>query len=143
MHALQYDTESDWYQQELRLRDRILRQPLGLELSESDRQHDHQSQHFAVVENEQMLACVIATPVNADITKLRQMAVEPDHQGKGIGRQLMLFAEQQLQKLGYQQIELHARETAIDFYRKLGYQTVGHTFIEQTITHIKMSKTLA
>lgn len=142
MHALQYDIESAWHQQELALRDRILRQPLGLELSESDRQPDQYSQHFAIVENEKMLACVIATPVNADVTKLRQMAVEPGHQGKGIGRQLIVFAEQQLQTLGYQKIELHARETAIEFYRRLDYQTVGEVFIEQTIPHIKMSKIL-
>lgn len=142
MPCLQYDTESSWYQQELALRERILRQPLGLRLSEADRQADQRSQHFALIEEEKMLACVIATPINAELTKLRQMAVDPGHQGKGLGRQLMAFAEQQLQKLGYQKIELHARETAIDFYRKLGYQTVGDSFIEQTIPHIKMSKSL-
>ena len=37
---------------------------------------------------------------------------------------------------------LHARETAVGFYEKLGYKTSGDKFIEVTIPHFPMQKEL-
>ena len=37
---------------------------------------------------------------------------------------------------------MHARETAVPFYERLGYATVGARFEEVTIPHFKMEKRL-
>ena len=38
---------------------------------------------------------------------------------------------------------LHARDTAIPFYKKLGYECVGEPFVEVTILHQAMQKRLS
>jgi predicted GNAT family N-acyltransferase len=43
---------------------------------------------------------------------------------------------------GYTSLSLHARKSAIGFYRKLGYAAVGKEFIEVTVPHQKMIKKL-
>ena len=70
------------------------------------------------------------------------MAVYPEWQGKGIGRLLMLAAEEYAHTAGYTMISLHARKTAMEFYDKLGYATIGHEFTEVGIPHYKMTKSL-
>jgi len=37
---------------------------------------------------------------------------------------------------------LHARETAVSFYTELGYEVFGEPFVEVTVPHRKMRKTL-
>jgi predicted GNAT family N-acyltransferase len=37
---------------------------------------------------------------------------------------------------------MHARETAVEFYEKYGYEKVGEQFIEVTVPHWEMVKRL-
>ncbi|MDX1919313.1 MAG: GNAT family N-acetyltransferase [Candidatus Caenarcaniphilales bacterium] len=54
----------------------------------------------------------------------------------------MLFAETHLKNIGVEEVGLKARETALPFYQKLGYQSFGDQFIEVTIHHFWMKKFL-
>lgn len=128
------------YQQTLILRERVLRVPLGLKLSERDTVDEDRQLHFAILREGSLLACVVAKPLGSGRVKLRQMAVCPQHQGEGLGRQLLRFAEESLRHSGFQQFEMSARQTAIGFYEKLGYRTSGDYYLEQGILHIKMQK---
>jgi ribosomal protein S18 acetylase RimI-like enzyme len=74
--------------------------------------------------------------------RLRQMAVLNNLQGKGIGRALMQFAENIARDRGFQKITMHARQTAVGFYEKLGYRVCGQEFEEVTIPHYVMEKLL-
>lgn len=52
------------------------------------------------------------------------IAVWPEHQGKGIGRRAMQFAEERARARGCTAVSLHAfgsNEGAIGLYRSLGY----------------------
>ena len=73
---------------------------------------------------------------------MRQLAVRPDSQGEGIGRTLVRYSESFARDRGYQEIFLHARETAVTFYRKLDYELEGDQFTEVTIPHYYMRKNL-
>jgi GNAT superfamily N-acetyltransferase len=75
--------------------------------------------------------------------KMRQLVVHPDHQRRGLGAALVRRCEQLARELGHRQITLHARETAVAFYERLGYRREGDRFVEVGIPHWKMSKTLA
>ena len=79
---------------------------------------------------------------NPKTVRLRQMAVLNDLQGKGIGKALMIFAENLARDRGYQKITMHARKNAIGFYEKMGYTKTGGEFIEITIPHYLMEKKL-
>lgn len=128
------------YQQTLVLRERVLRVPLGLKLSERDTVDEDRQLHFAILHEGSLLACVVAKPLGSGTVKLRQMAVCPQHQGKGLGWQLLKFAEDSLRQSGFKGFEMSARQSAIGFYEKLGYRTMGDSYLEQGILHIKMQK---
>lgn len=74
---------------------------------------------------------------------MRQVAVVRELRGQGIGKALVAYAEALARKLGYRRMILHARETAVGFYEKLGYSRVGDRFEEVTIAHWTMEKHLA
>jgi predicted GNAT family N-acyltransferase len=70
------------------------------------------------------------------------MAVPNNLQGKGIGRALMIFAENISRDMGYSSLMMHARITATGFYEKLGYVKIDGEFTEVTIKHVIMEKKL-
>ncbi len=70
------------------------------------------------------------------------MAVDPDHQGRGVGAEIVVFAGALAAERGFRRIILHAREAAMRFYEKGGYVATGETFIEVTIPHRTMVKQL-
>ena len=93
-------------------------------------------------EDDRLLGCCLLTPMDAGTVRLRQMAVPNNMQGKGVGRALMIFAENIARDLGYKKLCMHARKTALGFYEKLGYSISGEEFMEVTIPHFTMEKAL-
>jgi predicted GNAT family N-acyltransferase len=76
------------------------------------------------------------------VFKMRQVAVDPRSQGRGVGRLLVEASEVSLGGKGGLEIVLNARDTAVPFYQALGYETVGEPFEEVGIPHRKMKKRL-
>ncbi|HKZ65124.1 MAG TPA: GNAT family N-acetyltransferase [Chitinophagaceae bacterium] len=136
------DYGSAEYQQMVKLRDTILRKPLGLGFTAEDLEKEKDNMLIGAFEDERMLGCCMLVEEQPDIVRLRQMAVLNDLQGKGIGRALMNFAENLARDRGYKIIRMHARDNAIGFYEKVGYKVKGDKFIEITIPHYIMEKDL-
>ena len=130
------------YSEALKLREDVLRKPLGLELSATELAADHGCFHLAGFEANRLIAILLLQPLTVETIKMRQVAVCPECQKCGIGSQLVEFAEQFARTNGYKQIVAHARETALTFYRKLGYAVAGETFLETTIPHRLVSREL-
>ncbi len=130
------------YMQMIRLRDEILRKPLGLNFTNDELEDEKNNLHIAAYEDDQMLGCCMLVEEEPDTVRLRQMAVINDLQGKGIGRALMQFAENLARDRGYKIITMHARKNALGFYEKMGYRKVGEEFNEITIPHYVMEKEL-
>ncbi len=136
------DHGTEEYRQMVRLRDEILRKPLGLHFTTEELEEEKQNLHIAAFEDEQMLGCCMLVEEEPEMVRLRQMAVINDLQGKGIGRALMQFAENLARDRGYKKITMHARKNAIGFYEKMGYRKKGVEFEEITIPHYVMEKEL-
>ena len=130
------------YQQMVKLREEILRKPLGLQFTPEELEGEKEHMLIAAVDDGTMRGCCMLVEENPQTVRLRQMAVTGDLQGKGIGRALMTFAENLARDHGYQTITMHARSNAIGFYEKLGYRIVGGEFEEVTIPHYVMEKAL-
>lgn len=128
------------YRQVVDLRDRVLRQPLGLAFTEAELAAEANQIHMAAYSEGQLVACLSYVIIDDNTLKMRQVAVEPEMQRQGIGQQLVSNAEIYAVDNGYCRIELHARDTAAQFYLDLGYEIIGHPFIEVTIPHFKMVK---
>ncbi|MFL5788609.1 MAG: GNAT family N-acetyltransferase [Flavisolibacter sp.] len=140
LKIIDYGTEE--YEEMLKLRDEILRKPLGLHFSPEEVEKEKSNLLIAAYEDKKMLGCCMLVQENPGTVRLRQMAVINDLQGKGIGRALMQFAENLARDRGYKKITMHARKNAIGFYEKLGYRKVGKEFFEITIPHYVMEKEL-
>lgn len=136
------DHGSVQYQQMVKLRDDILRKPLGLYFTKEELEKEKEHLLIGAFEDDKMLACCMLVEENSKTIRLRQMAVLNDLQGKGIGKALMIFAENLARDRGYKKITMHARKNAIGFYEKMGYVKVGEEFEEITIPHYLMEKKL-
>ena len=137
---IQHGTE--FYHETVALRSAILRQPLGLKFSPEELDAERDSLHLACWRGKSVVACLILKPVSAKQMRMRQFAVHADVQGQGVGSALALHAEAIAKEHGYEEIVLHARETALGFYEKLGYVVEGERFIEVTLPHFSMRKRL-
>lgn len=140
MEYRQIEWGSPAYEAALALRGRVLREPLGLSLTADDVEGEQGEWHFVARDGEAVRACVIGGRKGDRVFKIRQMAVEPDWQGQGVGRQLLIFAEEFLRELGAFTLFLHARKPVIGFYEKLGYEAAGPAFEEVGLVHQRMEK---
>lgn len=130
------------YRQSVKLREVVLRKPLGLSFSAKDLEPDAHEIHLAAFHKGVLLAILLLKPLGAGEVKMRQVAVDASLQGQGIGRGLVLFAEQFAVARGFTHMVLNARMVSSPFYTKLNYQTEGVVFQEVGIDHIKMQKAL-
>lgn len=131
------------FDQAIRLRDEVLRQPLGLHFSTEDIAKEYDSYHIGKFDiHGRIMSVLVVKPLNAELVKIRQVAVQPSLQGQGLGKQLMYETEQWLSLNNYRQVELNARENVVPFYKKIGYTPEGDPFEEVGIPHLKMVKLL-
>ena len=136
------DHGSKEYYQMVKLREDILRKPLGLSFTKEELEAEKNNLLMIAKEDDQMLGCCMLIEEDPQTVRLRQMAVLNDLQGKGVGRALMQFAENLARDRGYKRITMHARKNALGFYEKMGYRTIGEEFAEITIPHYIMEKEL-
>ncbi len=126
----------------VKLRDDILRKPLGLGFTNDELEEEKDNMLIAAFEDDDILGCCMLVEEKPGTLRLRQMAVLNDLQGKGIGRALMNFAENLARDQGYKIMSMHARKNAVGFYEKMGYKVAGTEFTEVTIPHFVMEKKL-
>lgn len=94
-------------------------------------------------ENADLIACGRLQINTNNIGQIRFMAVAKSEQGKGYGENILQFLEEKAKLLSLEVIELQARENALRFYEKQGYQMVEKTFsLWGQIQHFLMSKKL-
>ncbi len=94
-------------------------------------------------ENADLIACGRLQINTNNIGQIRFMAVAKSEQGKGYGENILQFLEEKAKLLSLEVIELQARENALRFYEKQGYQMVEKTFLLWgQIQHFLMSKKL-
>ncbi len=132
---------SEEYTQSHDLRDRVLRQPLGLSLYDEDLSEEEQDKHLCGFVNGKLISVLILI-IKDHEAKMRQVAVEDGFQGMGIGKAMVQFAETWLISNGIKRVYCHARDVAVPFYLGMGYSSTGEPFVEVGITHFKMQKTL-
>lgn len=142
MPIKQIDHGSKEYKQMLDLRYEILRKPLNLSYEADELDKEKNDILIGAFEEEKMLGCCLLTKIDKDCIKLRQMAVQNNLQGRGIGASMMNYAENVARDAGYKKLTMHARKSAIGFYEKLGYKVSGGEFLEISIPHYTMEKRL-
>lgn len=140
LRRIQHNTPE--YERVVALRRRVLREPLGLGFTPEQLAAEADDIHLAGFEGETPVACLVLTPASAHEFKMRQVAVAEGRQGEGLGSRLVAYSEIVAHAAGCRKIVLLARETAIPFYLRAGYEAMGEMFEEVTLPHRKMQKWL-
>lgn len=116
------------------------KQPQGSEVDDLEEQCFHL---MAVNEENEIIGVARLQFNSASEAQVRYMAVCKTEERKGIGRKLIASMEDHAKNLGIKTIVLDAREQAVGFYKKLGYQQVKKSYLLfDEIQHYQMLKQL-
>ena len=141
MLVTQVDFGSPAFDELIYLRDLLLRKPIGLSFTSNELSKEYDSFHFAAYTNElELLGVLVMKPLNEQQIKMRQVAVFPYAQKKGVGQMMVAHSEEFAKENNYKEIVLSARVPAVPFYEKLGYKVVSDLYQEVGIDHYKMMK---
>lgn len=126
------------------LRWKILRKPWNQPLGSERNELDDTSYHVMVCEKDRIPLGIGRLHFNNDNeAQIRYMAVEDEYQGQGIGTRIMNALEKLAQDKNAQSIILYARERAVPFYQKIGYDIEEKSYLLfGNIQHYKMKKYL-
>jgi GNAT superfamily N-acetyltransferase len=114
------------------LRYRVLREKFGLPKGTEKDDYEPISLHFIAVDDkkqEEILGAVKMFEKSPGIAQFSHLAVDENHQGKGIGRLLVDTVEEHARQMGYQIIGTSTRLTATGFYEKIGYRVIGVDYL--------------
>jgi GNAT superfamily N-acetyltransferase len=124
------------------LRSRVLREPLGLRPGPEERPEEAKLTHLGAFAGDRLLACLMLHDLGEKRVRMRQVAVDFERQRGGLGTGLVRFSEEVARRQGFREMVLHARDTAVPFYERLGYTPHGEPFVEVTVPHLEMRKQL-
>ncbi len=130
------------YREELKLRNKILRKPIGMNIYDEDLDDDISDIHIGAFIDDRLIGCLLLKRIDNKLIKMRQVAVNEEYQGKSIGSKMVRYAEDFARSQGYQKLILHARKNAVIFYKRLNYEVSGEEFLEVNIPHYPMEKYL-
>ena len=141
---LDIEFNSSRYDELVELRYKVLLEPLGLKFLDMHREKEANYLHVGCVEtlDDRLIGGLILAPVNDKEIRLMQVAIDGRHQGEGIGRELVKYAEKRAKETGYSKIIMHAMLSVVSFYERLGYHQEGDIFEEKGITFVRMVKNL-
>lgn len=126
------------------LRYKILRRPWEQPF-ETSRDDLDETAINAFIESEEknVIACGRLQQNENKIGQIRYMAVDPEFQGKGLGKQILKFLEMKAKEMCLETIQLQARENAVKFYEANGYRIKEKSFLLWgIIQHYLMEKHL-
>lgn len=129
------------YGQAVRLRESVLRVPLGLVFTAEELAAEKDHIQIVGLEGDRVCACAVLVPEGEQM-KMQRVAVDPGVQGRGIGSAMMKFCEAYAVQHGVRNIFVHARDSAVAFYEQNRYAGEGDCFDEDGIPHLKMWKLL-
>jgi ribosomal protein S18 acetylase RimI-like enzyme len=124
------------------IRREVLRRPLGLDYTVEQLAQDADKTILVALDGDEVVGTLMLTDEGNGRVRMRAVAVAPDRQKGGIGRIMVEESERVGASMGFSEMYLHARDHAIGFYERLGYQVEGEEFVEVTIPHRRMRKPL-
>lgn len=143
MEYLFIDKNHDYYQRAIDLRISLFFKNMDNPNSLIDDKYEINSQHLICIDGKN-LAGTGRLSVERKQGIISQMAIKKDYQGKGIGSEILLRLLAECSGLGLDEIKLSARKTAIDFYRKFGFEVYGVSYESKKtgVIHQNMKKQL-
>ena len=117
--------------------------PLELELDEKD--HSENTVHIGYFSDDKLIGVARLIDLDKNIIHIGRVAIDKDHRGKGIGRDLIIGCENTAKHILKRvvTIELSAQIQAEKFYESLGYNRVNDKiYLDAGIEHVDMRKVI-
>jgi GNAT superfamily N-acetyltransferase len=117
------------------VRHEVLRKGKTIETCQFKGDDDENTVHFGLYQKDRLIGIISIFKEKNDSfsetnqLQIRGMAVLEEFQGKGFGAELVKEAENHCVNLNTDLIWFNARENAVPFYKKLGYATIGDSFL--------------
>jgi predicted GNAT family N-acyltransferase len=127
------------YMHAVELREHVLRRPLGRSVLADELAAEAGQLQLTLYRDGELAACAMLEWRTPIVAKMRQVAVKPVLQR----RILIEHFEAPARGQGGTEIMLHARQTAVPFYLRLGCQVSGEPLEEVGLPHLPMRKALA
>lgn len=125
------------------LRWRILREPWTTLRESGTDEHENDAIHLTAWSAGQLVGVGRLHFNSVDEAQVRCMAVEEGFAGQGVGSAVLHELERRASQLGAKRMVLSARESAIPFYTKRGYETAERSStLFESIVHWWMRKEL-
>lgn len=137
------ETDQEW-QNYFLLRWQVLREPWQQALGSERDEREDTAYHVMAVDNSQSIVGTgrLHRLANSRV-QIRYMAVNPVHQGRGVGSHILMLLEEQARNWDCRDIVLNARTTHLGFYEKHKYQVIAETpRLFGIIAHKQMYKQL-
>ncbi len=139
----QVETSAE-FSQYYQLRWELLRAPWGEAKGSEVDDIENQCFHALAADKNNKVIGIARLQFNSDSeAQIRYMAVSEQHQQSGIGSALLKFLESHAKELCYTNIVLDARESALGFYLRSGYEKIKKSYLLfNEIQHYKIQKTI-
>jgi len=106
--------------------------------------------HFGIYQDNELLGVISVFQAKSPYFneehqfQIRGMAVLESQQKKGLGEKLVIKAEEYITAKGGERTWFNAREIAVSFYKKMGYEVIGDEFnIPDVGPHYVMHKIMS
>ncbi len=135
-------TDAEW-KAYYALRYNVLREPWNQPLGSEVLADEDQAIHAIAVEDNEVLGVARMHKSAEKQGQVRCVATATAAQGKGIGKAIMAYLEDQAKAKGWTEIVLEARENAVPFYQRIGYTIIAESYLLfGEIQHYRMKKAL-
>jgi len=124
--SVRHVTPADIYD----LRRRVLRSDDPTADVGDPRDHDEDARHYGAFLGDRIVGCgsiyTSTSPVHPEVPthQLRYLATDFDVQGQGVGAAILTMMEAEAFARGAREIWANGRDTALGFYRRLGWHLV-------------------
>lgn len=136
---MQVQVERITWQQAMPIRHKVLWPSKPIEFCKLD--NDERAWHFGGVYDGQIVSCA-SIFITGKKAQLRKFATLEQYQGLGIGRQLITAVLVDLNRAGIEHFWCDARESALNFYHRIGMTKSGERFYKSDVPYFKMTMNL-
>ncbi|MGM0166083.1 hypothetical protein IGI39_001040 [Enterococcus sp. AZ135] len=121
---------STLYCEALTLRNKELKASSGKQFLLKAPRDERNDLHLIVKQEGCVVGTLLLHPISEKCVQIKQVAVDSLYQGEGLGKNLLIYAEQVARRFGFHFVFLTGRHQAWGFYEKLGYQPITDDYVE-------------
>ncbi|GAP03424.1 acetyltransferase [Fructobacillus pseudoficulneus] len=126
-------TDKELYDQSIKLRNAILRQPYNKPITTDEIFIEQNNQFYGITIDYLLIATFSCYQIDATTVRLVSFAVDEQYQHHGIGSSLLNFAIDDFKNQGYHCMSLSARTSAHEFYLKQGFKDTGKLVVNNDL----------